>query len=310
MGESMGQGSYWFAQDIFKLVGNAYLLAVLAGLAAALWFPKNRTAKMLWASLVLGLASIPVFKMYSSYKRQQEIQAIIEVRLAPARALFEEKCKTAGEVVHRRVEGVEAIYLVKGRPFGSVNSDDIMTPGLAALGDSDGDEYIKNFLFYELGKLRGMGESLRWPEHRGNLWIKTDKDAKYPGYQYVVVPDPENGQVYRYTLAMEGPYQQVVLKKELHTGSLPRYAVDYEDWMDPEIRRKYRLAGTTIKVIDRKTQEIIATKTMFLLDRGFDPRGYNGYTTKKDVCPDNHYTFRKSTRFFVDQVLKPTQEGN
>jgi hypothetical protein len=287
---------------------------VLAGLAAALWFPKSKRAKIGWAALVLGLASIPIFKLYSSHKREQEIQALIDARYIPAKAMFEEKCKTAGEVVHRRVEGVEAVYLIKGRPLGSVYFHDIMSPGIAALGDSEGKEYIDFLLRYESATANINRDSQnvqfpRWPEFRGTLGFKNSVDAKYPGYQYVVARDEADGQLYRYTLVVKEPYKNVEVERQPHIGPLPRYAVDYEDWMDPEIRQKYRLAGTIIKIIDQKTQEVIATKTLFLMDRGFDPRGYNGHLTSKDRCPDDDNS-RHPTRFFVDQVLKPTREGN
>ena len=187
-------------------------------------------------------------------------------RLAKAQAMFAERCKTAGERIYRTVDDVEGIYLLKIRPEGTNYGDQFKLDDPYG-HDSSGDRYILNFL-------------------RGFYHQRTD----YPvlgappkiGYLYLEAIDQGDGRRYRYTgsvkdithtdsILMGGDGKRkfvtrdFVFDKVPAPGSAPRYGVTYDDISTRE-EREYWIAGSSLKVIDLKTNEVIGERVGYMMD--------------------------------------------
>lgn len=193
-------------------------------------------------------------------------------RLEKAEALFKEHCKTAGEFIKRTVDDVEGIYLLKVRPSETNrgNQFDMDDP----YGhDSGGEWYIKSFLrgFHKRSPNYVQGDPIRY------------------GYHYVEAIDPKDGKRYRYTgevrevihtssILMGGDGKTTFKSKEFvldrvpASGVLPRYGVTYDDISTREDRELW-IAGSSLKVIDLKTNEVIAERIGYMIDLG---QGANG----------------------------------
>lgn len=190
---------------------------------------------------------------------------------ATAMAMWKERCKTAGEKIHKTVDNVEGIYLIKVRT--TTNFDAQFELDDPYGHDSTNNEYILNFL-------------------RGFYHQRTEKpipgSPPRTGYRYVEAQDTKDGKRYRYTGAMKvvgkmdeaAPGVQFDLKKnpkfDLNIykfvlekvpapGEVPRYGVTYED-ISTHDEREYWIAGSSLKVIDLKTNEVIAERIGYMVD--------------------------------------------
>ena len=126
------------------------------------------------------------------------------------------------------------------------------------------------------------------------------------GYTYVDVLQKDNS-IIRYS----GDWQ-ITLNHPFHTEPNPkfpaRYAVTYENDISWE-NRKHWIAGTTIKIIDTKTNELMAEKTMY----AFVPElGYSKYEQNPNPwgrgmrCPAGESEFEQRTVTFAIKVLIPS----
>lgn len=188
-------------------------------------------------------------------------------RLAKAEAIFQERCETAGEKIYRIVENVEGVFLLKVRPP-EFNYDDQYAMTDPYGHDSGGDSYIKTFLigYHSQSKTPVRGAPPRL------------------GYRYVEANDPADGKRYRYTGAIKDVThvtsilmggdgkttfvtKDFVIEKIPAPGASPRYGVIYEDISTLE-ERKYWIAGSSLKVIDLSTNEVMAERIGYMMDRG------------------------------------------
>lgn len=158
---------------LFAVAGNVYLLLALVGVGIALWKGKTWYRKLAFAVVVLGLFMAPI---------APEVYRTIEYRerLTKAQALFDERCKMAGEKIYRTVEGVEGVLLMKMRQYDAAQSNPMMQ-GAAAAHEFYGDSYIRSFLLYEREPTSIEVRSLLQ-----DLSVST-----LPGYRYVDVIDPD-----------------------------------------------------------------------------------------------------------------------
>jgi hypothetical protein len=105
------------------------------------------------------------------------------------------------------------------------------------------------------------------------------------------------------------------LSTETPAGPVPRYGVTYDDLSTHE-DREFWIAGSSLKVVDLKTNEVIAERIGYMVDRGQgdqsgfrSPWAYAPYT----ACPSFPLTSSGApnqfwqTRDFVHKVLKPKQ---
>jgi hypothetical protein len=193
-------------------------------------------------------------------------------RLQTAEAMFRKRCESAGERIYRTVDDVEAVFLMKLRPS-KLNFNKQFEMDDPYGRDVGGDGYIKNFLYGRnaKGSLRGS-------------------DSVKSGYRYVDAIDPKDGKRYRYTGSMKvvrrkdinAPNIKLELSRDPNfdlniyefmldrvpaSGPAPRYGVTYEDISTRE-DREYWIAGGSLKVIDLESNEVIAERIGYMMDRG------------------------------------------
>ena len=217
-----------------------------------------------------------------------------KARLQTAEKMFTERCKKAGEFIYRTAENVEGIFLMKIRPEKQNYSDQF------AMDDPYGRD------------LGGNGYVLTFV--RGSYQAQT-KGTPYPGspprlgYRYVEAIDPQDGKRYRYTGSMKvvgrksetAPNVQVELKRNpsydlniyefgldrtLASGPQPRYGVTYDDISTRE-ERDYWIAGSSLKVIDLKTNEVMAERIGYMMDRGQGSKGAGSGRSPWLLAADN-----------------------
>jgi hypothetical protein len=285
------------------------------------------------ASLILAGLLTACQGMPTSHTAQDQNGAPvlnIQERVRRGKALFEEKCKTvAGEKIYKTVPNVEGVLLLKIRPDTKGNElSDKMWPGAAFALESRADEFITTFLGYEHSSRR-RGPVL--PNYRGYIGTdyQPDNASNLPGYRWVEVIDEKDGKRYRYTssekvvgkkditakgvqmaMAKNPNYDLNVyrwtLDKELAVGPEPRYAVTYEDHVNPEERVLW-LASSTVKVLDRQTGEVLGEMTRYAWTGAPTPANPRPWLTAYK-CPAHARGASAATRKFVDQVLIPPQE--
>ena len=254
-------------------------------------------------------------------------------RLAKAEAMFAERCKKAGVFIHRTAENVEGVFLMKLRPQG-INHGDQYRMDDPYGRDFGGDAYIRSFLngFFEANYKRP-------DEPRSNV-------LPHIAYSYVEALDPKDGQRYRYTgsrkvvgrMDASAPNVKVDLARDPNfdlniyaftldkvpaPGPMPRYGVTYEDISTRE-ERDYWIAGSSLKVIDLQTNEVMAERIGYMMDRGQGNTnsGRSPWLFAADhACP----TFQRNPNFplqpghgasaqrhqtedFVERILKPVLE--
>lgn len=243
-------------------------------------------------------------------------------RQAKAQAMFAVRCKTAGEKIYKTVENVEGIYLMKLRP-GEVNYGDQFKLDDPYGHDSGGDRYILNFL-------RGF--------HHQSTVEPFPGSPPRVGYHYVEAIYSKDGKRYRYTggikevthtssILMGGDgkttfkTKDFVLERVPAPGPAPRYGVTYDDISTRE-ERDYWIAGSSLKVIDLQTNEVIAERIGYMVDwaQGSQAGGRSPWLlAANNACPGfQRNPLRQippgrgssaqisQTLDFVEKVLKPT----
>lgn len=180
-----------------------------------------------------------------------------EARLAKARAMFAERCKDSGERIVRTANDQDGIFLLRVRPLhqdydGQFSADDPYG------NDSAGDGYIETFL-------RG-GYDRSTPPVDGPSHI---------GFLFVDAIDPKDGVRYRYTGRIEEPWQfdkhylkgytRFVLSRESTDAPAPRYGVTYQD-ISTRAEREFWIAGGSLKIVDLKTNEVVAERIGYMFD--------------------------------------------
>lgn len=110
-------------------------------------------------------------------------------------------------------------------------------------------------------------------------------DGVKRGYRYVDVINPTDGKRYRYTGRVDQPFlrdqnyakwvQEYVLDKVLSIEPAPRYGVTYDDISTRE-DREYWIAGSSLRVIDLLTNEVMAERIGYMMDPGQGATGQGG----------------------------------
>ena len=236
-------------------------------------------------------------------------------RYAKARALFEERCKTAGVVIHRTVKDVEGIELTKVRqpvPWGGKEYFDPMWKEAAMASEARGNDYINQFLMTESIDARDLSRrgSLNPPD------FGPGSGGMRRGYRYVEVLDPSTQQRSRAQFDSHPPGTNLwgkALRLTPISTSTTRYALDYEDAMDAKDREHW-VAGTVLKVVDKRAGEVIAELRRYIWDSGFGvsttgrwPWEHAARSGPTQMCPHTPGAAHYTSRSFVDTVLIPKQ---
>lgn len=274
--------------SVIKGIGILYWVLALGCLAAALAIPKKRIWQAISVAVVMVLFGYaPVMNILAKQERAKLHQAQKE--------RFEMRCKDAGVKIYKTVENVEGVLLLKVRPKrGERELADQMWPGAAFAYEATDDSYIESFLLDAGG--HGVGAA---PSDR-------------PGYQFVDIIESDNKR-YRYRIeVMEDsrfnnawPTFRHKLMRQLTTAPPPRYGVTYEDDVNPKDRKLW-VAGSTVRVINLQTKEVLAEFTRYAVEYG---RGSTNQRTPWPLaykCGDSGGSAASTqTRYFVDKVLKP-----
>lgn len=243
-------------------------------------------------------------------------------RQAKAMTMWQERCKTAGEKIYKTVENVEGIYLMKVRPS-EMNYGDQFKLDDPYGRDLGGNGYIESFMRGQYAATHIIEPNVEAP-------------ARPQGYSYVEAQDPKDGKRYRYTGGMKvvgqmdstAPNVQVDLKRNPNfdlniysfvldrqpaSGNLPRYGVTYDD-ISTRKEREFWIAGSSLKVVDLQTNEVIAERIGYMIDwaQGSTVGQRSPWLlAANNACPqfgDKHGASAQpsQTTRFVEKVLKPS----
>jgi hypothetical protein len=302
--------------SILTGIGLLYWLLAGAGLWWALRGPRPWHLRLLRALPVLLLFGFfPARTAWESYQWQQRSRAAL--------AHFEMRCKSAGEKISRTVDNVEGVVWMKWRD--------------KALPSDDADQFK---LFDPYGRdctEQGCIEQLlRLHAEPGRF--QREVDLTKARYGFVESTDPTDGKLYRYTGTMKLPSPpwtpeaierqqrqdgraigddsyRFALERKPISKRTARYGVTWDDISTREDREHW-IAGGSIKVIDLQTNEVIAERVGYMMDRGLgstagfrSPWGY----ALRNACPgfptDGTHTTRSwprtETLIFVSKALQP-----
>ena len=278
--------------DLGKLIvwGGLLGIALVTIIAMAIGFKFTARKNRLWVGLLIAVA-VPyscISPLVHELKRDQQKAAEKEAewrkRYEPAKAHFDQLCQNAGEKIYRTADNVDGILLLKVRGDDEKYQDSFYNPlkdqmweDAAVESESKQEGYIEEFLL------------------RSNL--------SFPRYIYADVLQKDNS-IIRYSIYKVN--QEWVEDKQLNPHPRARYAVTYENDISWE-NRKHWIAGTTIKIIDTKTNELMAEKTMyaFVPELGYSKFEQNPNPWGRGMhCPDEN-SYEQKTVIFVSKVLIP-----
>ena len=280
--------------DLGKLIvwGGLLSIALVTIIAMAIGFKFTARKNRLWVGLLIAVA-VPyscISPLVRELKRDQQKAAEKEAewrkRYEPAKARFDQLCQNAGEKIYRTADNVDGILLLKVRGDDEKYQSnrynprkDQMWEDAAVESEFDREEYIEEFLFRSTGS--------------------------FPKYTYADVLQ-KNGLVIRYSRQRED--QNWVMEQKPTPHPRARYAVTYENDISWE-NRKHWIAGTTIKIIDTKTNELMAEKTMyaFVPELGYSKFEQNPNPWGRGMrCPSGESEFEQRTVTFAIKVLIPS----
>jgi len=251
-----------------------------------------------------------ILSSWPFYSSGSELQA-----LEVARALFEKRCAVAGERIHKTVKDVDGVLLLKLRPE-TINYSNQFSLDDPYGRDFSGPDYIVSFLkaHHEL------------PVVMARLGGYAHTPRKQIGYAYVAAINPADGIRHRYTAVVEQPgktdaryivdYARVSMTSVPSSDPPPRYGVTFEDISTVE-DRKYWIAGSSLKVLDLLSNEVIAERVGYMMDlaQGKTGGGRSPWLiAAHHACPAFDGANPKvpqggQTDIFVEKVLLPRAES-
>lgn len=206
-----------------------------------------------------------------------------QARLAQAEALFKKRCETAGEFIYKTIPDVKGIVWMKWRPT-DINLSDQFRLDDPFGRDCGGEECFKELLVATDGaELRFKGE----PWGHGNA-----------GYEFIESVDPADGKLYRYRLRLYHPHDRdpkwhpsavrSELVKDAVAAITAPFGVTWDDLSTREDRENW-IAGGSLTVVDLKTNEAVAKRVGYMMDRALgSTAGFRspwGLDTHDNSCP-------------------------
>lgn len=292
---------YWLTKELLQAAGIGFLLLALIGIGLALWLPKKWWGKLLAVLAVGFVTAIPIYKAVQDNHQQQVVVDDYKERLAKAQALFEERCKTAGEKIYKTVDDVDGVLLIKVRPDKINFAEQRVMDDPYGQENSGGDGYIRSFL---------AGKSDAY-------WL-TDKTIK-GAFQFVEVIDTSSQNITRYTaeITTKSGTERLSLRSNVESRQEARYAVDWQDESTPTDRDNWIACGS-VMVLDSTNKEILGKRTGCMLDTGLGDTsgGRSPWAYARDsACPaprktpDGRAIFDPIDRNFVEKVLRPNTKN-
>ena len=280
--------------DLGKLIvwGGLLGIALATIIAMAIGFKFTARKNRLWVGLLIAVA-LPyscISPLVHDHQRAQQKAAEEDAewrkRYEPAKARFDQLCQNASEKIYRTADNVDGILLLKVRGDDEKYQDSFYNPrkdqmweDAAVESEFDREAYIEEFLL--------------------------PYTSSFPRYIYADVLQ-KNGLVIRYSRQREE--QNWVMEQQPTPHPRARYAVTYENDISWE-NRKHWIAGTTIKIIDTKTNELMAEKTMyaFVPELGYSKFEQNPNPWGRGMrCPSGESEFEQRTVTFAIKVLIPS----
>ncbi|MDQ1816222.1 hypothetical protein RBA41_23255 [Massilia sp. CCM 9210] len=229
--------------------------------------------------------------------------------LDTAVSIFKDRCRLAGEKIYKTVDDVEGVFILKIRPVKTDLSDQFELHDPYGR-DFRGDFYVRSFL-------------------HGAYAVENNRLEKLPAdfpphiaYAFAEAIDAVDGKRYRYTGKVEEPWltdksylkghKRFVFERSLATGPAPRYGVTYDD-ISTRFEREHWIAGSSLKVIDLHTNEVIAERIGYLFDSGQGSK-IGGRVpwlwAANNSCPSfgSEHAFTAQldqAAIFVEKVLRP-----
>ncbi len=236
--------------------------------------------------LVFGLSYVGDLREKAKMERRAKAEeAEWHKRYDPAKARFDQLCQNSGEKIYRTADNVDGILLLKVRGDDEKYQDNSYNPlkdqmweDAAVESEFDREAYIEEFLL--------------------------PYTSSFPRYIYADVLQ-KNGLVIRYSRQRED--QNWVMEQKPTPHPRARYAVTYENDISWE-NRKHWIAGTTIKIIDTKTNELMAEKTMyaFVPALGYSELDQNPNPWGRGMRCPMESEFKQRTVTFAIKVLIPS----
>ena len=280
--------------DLGKLIvwGGLLGIALATIIAMAIGFKFTARKNRLGVGLLIAVAvpysciSPLVHELKRDQQKASEKEAEWRKRYEPAKARFDQLCQNAGEKIYRTADNVDGILLLKVRGDDEKYQSnrynprkDQMWEDAAVESEFDREAYIEEFLL--------------------------PYTSSFPRYTYADVLQ-KNGLVIRYSRQKED--QNWVMEQQSTPHPRARYAVTYENDISWE-NRKHWIAGTTIKIIDTQTNELMAEKTMyaFVPELGYSKFEQNPNPWGRGMrCPSGESEFEQRTVTFAIKVLIPS----
>jgi hypothetical protein len=306
--------------DLLKAIGSLYWLLMLALVALALWLPKRWWVKLPLAAAIAALFILPVQQHVD--KRVVEATAG-KARLDAALAHFEMRCKGAGEKISRTVPNVEGVVWMKWRDKYEPSDDADQFKLFDPFGrDCTEQECIEQLLRVTSGAEKNPEEAAR-------------RKARY---RFVESTDPKTGQRLRYSAAIQVTHVRTpeqIAQYKTNQGVDPgpnvygfglvqqpiesytaRYGVTWDDISTREDRVHW-IAGGSLKVVDLQSNEVIAERVGYMMDRGLGSKA--GFRSpwglaQQYACPefqtigpsDPRRTRGAENRRFITKALQPS----
>lgn len=269
---------------------------------------KQRITRMLVILVLFG--TLPALRMVAAVQAQYRFNATM--------ALYQDRCRSAGEKITRTVEGVDGVVWMRWRDT-SFNFDDQFKLNDPYGWDCGGEECIKELLRIDKGLRLQTAEAKR--HERGYLFVETidPRDGKRYRYSGQMKPHrswtPEGIERHRIETGREldpDSYRFTLEREPIETYTA-RYGITWEDISTREDRERW-IAGGALKAIDLRSNEVIAERIGFMVDRGqgstAGERAPWSYA-KDNACPALLDPAGKPTRIgftarFAWRVLQPS----
>ena len=273
--------------DVLRGIGILYWALAIGLLALALWKGKDWKDKLFWAvPVVCFFGYLPVTK----YIAQQKHAAYSK----EAWAYFKNLCDTkSGEKIYKTFAGVKSVQIVN--PLPPAQPTDLYDQFWY------GDPYSSRFA--------GEDRTIWAARQLLSNWPKNGRGLPDVGLDEIEVPVLKNGQTQyqRMTWSSAPPYYQHL---EPIGASQSRFELSWNDISTAD-DRKYWVAASHLKVIDRTDKSVVAERIGYLIEPGFGSTGgarrpwLNAWDHQGASCPQLH---QNTDRWFVLKVLNPVAE--
>jgi hypothetical protein len=296
----------------------AYAAVFALTLGLVLYWIRTKLDRALGAIAVCVCFAVPLQWLHASamYAEREANRPPSESkkRYLAAKSIFDKLCAEHSQpIIKRTVEDVEGVLLMKVRPSaqGRYHSlwADPSWAGAALPMERNADTGYAEFFLLDSDWTEERAKNAGEPRQR----VSTVQMRGIWGFRYVDSPSADGTTRIRTTAVNDPknrsqPVPGVSFKREMVGSPAPRYAVTYEDNVDPELR-KHWIAGTTIQVIDRQTNEVIGQQSFWRWDDGFGNQagGRQPWTAARHSCP--RFIWIEPTHHFVSTVLK-TKQGS